>query len=50
MKFSALPNEAKLEFINQVAAKSNRKLPEQIIDLMFATLLSHKALMPMLSR
>lgn len=32
MKFSALPNEAKLEFINQVAAKSNRKLPEQIIE------------------
>ena len=33
MKFSALPNEAKIEFINQVAAKSNRKLPEQIIYL-----------------
>ncbi len=32
MKFSALPNEAKIEFINQVAAKSNRKLPEQIIE------------------
>lgn len=32
MKFSTLPNEAKIEFINQVAAKSNRKLPEQIIE------------------
>ncbi len=32
MKFSALPNEVKIDFINQVAAKSNRKLPEQIIE------------------
>ena len=32
MKFSALPNDVKIEFINQVAAKSNRKLPEQIIE------------------
>jgi hypothetical protein len=32
MKFSALPNEVKIEFINQVAAKSNRKLPKQIIE------------------
>ena len=32
MKFSTLPNEVKIDFINQVAAKSNRKLPEQIIE------------------
>ena len=32
MKFSALPNEAKQVFINQVAAASKRKLPEQVIE------------------
>ena len=32
MKFSELPDEVKIDFINQVAAKSNRKLPEQIIE------------------
>lgn len=32
MKFSALPNETKQVFINQVAAASKRKLPEQVIE------------------
>ena len=32
MNFSLLPSEVKIDFINQVAAKSNHKLPEQIIE------------------
>ena len=32
MNFSVLPDEVKIDFINQVAAKSNHKLPEQIIE------------------
>jgi len=32
MKFSALPDEVKVHFINEVTTASNHKLPEQIIE------------------
>lgn len=32
MKFSALPDEVKVNFINEVTTASNHKLPEQIIE------------------
>lgn len=32
MKFSALPDEVKVNFINEVSIASNHKLPEQIIE------------------